>query len=190
MGIRFFTAENRNTIEWSGGTSTELFLHPQGGSFAERRFQFRISTATVVADTATFTRLEGVTRHLMIINGNLELTHEGHYSKYLQPYEQDTFPGEWTTHSKGAVTDFNLMLKDGLSGSLQHIRLEKNQGQSFAATTLHYFLYLVTGKATTQKGDVIKATDLLQIELGGSLYIEATDPCHIIVIAVHGATNH
>lgn len=190
MGIRVFTAENRNTIAWSGGTSTELFLHPQGGSFAERRFQFRISTATVVTDTATFTRLEGVTRHLMILKGTLELTHEGHYTQCLHPYEQDTFPGEWTSHSKGAVTDFNLMLKEGLSGSLQHIRLEKNQAHSFTATARHYFLYLATGMAATQKDVVIKATDLLQIEYGDSLYLEAKDLCHIIIITVHGATDH
>src|SRR3954468_10995977 len=120
MGFQRFTAENRTVINWASGTSTEIFIHPSNGNFAARRFLFRISTATVEAEESTFTFFEGITRHLMILKGELELTHEGRYTKHLKPYDQDTFSGEWSTRSKGKVTDFNLMLKDGAKGLLMH----------------------------------------------------------------------
>ena len=32
---------------WSGGQTTQLFLSPEGGSYPDRTFDFRLSTATV-----------------------------------------------------------------------------------------------------------------------------------------------
>src|SRR3954468_3603561 len=124
MGFQRFTAENRTVINWASGTSTEIFIHPSNGNFAARRFLFRISTATVEAEESTFTFFEGITRHLMILKGKLELIHEGRYTKQLEPFDQDVFSGEWSTRSKGKVTDFNLMLKQGATGSLTHRRIE------------------------------------------------------------------
>src|SRR4051812_46300605 len=118
MSVQLFTAEHRTTVNWAGGTSTELFIYPADGSFADRKFLFRISTATVEVEESTFTFFEGIIRHLMILKGQLELTHEGRYTKHLEHYDQDTFSGEWATFSKGKVTDFNLMLKEGATGSL------------------------------------------------------------------------
>src|SRR5688572_20272876 len=110
MSIQLFTPHKRTTINWAHGTSTEIFIYPANASFAERSFQFRISTATVEADETNFTFFEGITRHLMILKGDLELVHEGHYTKHLKPFDQDIFSGEWNTRSRGRVTDFNLML--------------------------------------------------------------------------------
>ena len=101
MNIQHFTPESRTTINWASGTSTEIFIYPSDGSFADRNFQFRISTATVEAEESTFTFFEGITRHLMILKGELELRHEGRYTKHLKPYDQDVFSGEWETYSKG-----------------------------------------------------------------------------------------
>ena len=132
MSIQLFTPASRNTINWASGTSTEIFIYPADGNFAERNFQFRISTATVEAEESTFTFFEGITRHLMILKGELELLHEGRYTKPLKPYEQDTFSGEWPTRSKGKVTDFNLMLKNGATGSLTHHQFSAENGRVFS----------------------------------------------------------
>src|ERR1043165_8830857 len=123
MSITIHSPDSRTTIHWASGTSTEMFIYPSDGSFADRRFLFRISTATVEAEESTFTFFEGITRHLMILKGNLELIHEGRFTKHLKPYDQDVFSGEWSTRSKGKVTDFNLMLKNGATGSLSHDNL-------------------------------------------------------------------
>lgn len=184
MSIQQFTADSRTTINWASGTSTELFIHPANGSFAERNFLFRISTATVEAETSTFTFFEGITRHLMILKGRLELIHVDHYTKHLEPYDQDIFSGEWSTNSKGKVTDFNLMLKDGATGSLTHHRIEPGDSASFIATTDYYFIYLAAGIATLSNGNTAKVGDLLRIGKGSELAIDAQERCDLVVIEV------
>lgn len=184
MNIQQFTADNRTTINWASGTSTEIFIYPSDGSFTERNFLYRISTATVEAEESTFTFFGGITRHLMILKGELELIHEGRYTKHLKPYDQDTFSGEWSTRSKGKVTDFNLMLKDGATGSLTHHRIEANESLSITAKTNDYFIYLASGTATLGNRNTANAGDLLRIENGSELTIRAEEPCDVVVIAV------
>jgi environmental stress-induced protein Ves len=184
MSVQQFTTEYRKTINWASGTSTEIFIHPADGSFAERNFLFRISTATVAAEESTFTFFAGITRHLMILKGELELIHEGRYTKHLQPYGQDTFSGEWSTRSKGKVTDFNLMLKDGATGSLAHQHIQADAKASFEGKTEYYFLYLAAGAATLSNGNTAKAGDLLWVGKGEELGIAAQTTCELIEIEV------
>jgi len=184
MSIHQFTADGRTTINWASGTSTEIFIHPPNGSFAERNFLFRISTATVAAEESTFTFFKGITRHLMVLKGNLELIHKGRYTKQLGPYEQDVFSGEWNTFSKGKVTDFNLMLKAGATGSLTHHHIETGSDASFIATTDHYFLYLASGTATLSNGNMAIGGDLLWIGRDSELSMHAQNVCDLVVIEV------
>lgn len=184
MSIHQYTADKRTTINWACGTSTEIFIYPGNGSFAERNFLFRISTATVEAEESTFTFFEGITRHLMILKGELELIHEGRYTKHLQPYDQDTFSGEWSTRSKGKITDFNLMLKNGATGSLRHRSIDAGSSELFTSKTEYFFIYLDTGTATLSNGNTAKAGDLLQIENGTDITIDAKETCNLITIEV------
>jgi environmental stress-induced protein Ves len=189
MSILQFTADDRATINWASGTSTELFIHPSNGSFAERDFLFRISTATVEAEESTFTFFEGITRHLMILKGELELIHEGRYTKHLQPFDQDVFFGEWSTRSKGKVTDFNLMLKAGATGGLTHNRIEAGEHKSFTAETGYYFVYVASGTAALSNGNTTKAGDLLWIEKGLELGVDAQTHCDLVIIEVSVMQN-
>ena len=187
MSIQLLTAEDRHTINWASGTSTEIFIHPAEGTFADRNFIYRISTATVEAEESTFTYFEGITRHLMILKGSLELIHEGRYTKHLEPFDQDTFSGEWKTRSKGRVTDFNLMLKEGAAGSLKDYRLDANNTASFTATTDHYFIYIATGAATLSDGSTVKEGDLIRMSKGTEIEIHTQVACDVIVIEVSAA---
>ena len=184
MNIQQFTPDSRTTINWASGTSTEIFIHPSNGSFADRNFLFRISTATVEAEESTFTFFEGITRHLMILKGELELIHEGRYTKHLKPYDQDTFSGEWSTRSRGKVTDFNLMLKAGATGSLTHHRIEPENGIVFSAKTAFYFLYFASGTATLSNGNTAKAGDLIWIEKDSEVNIQSKERCDVLEIEV------
>ena len=184
MSVQQFTANDRTTINWASGTSTELFIHPSNGSFAERDFLFRISTATVEAEESTFTFFEGITRHLMILKGNLELIHEGRFTKHLKPYDQDVFSGEWSTRSKGKVTDFNLMLKNGATGSLSHEHLEAGNTAAFTGTSGYDFIYFASGTATLNNGHTANAGDLLWISRDSDLDIHAQECCDLVIIEV------
>ena len=113
MSYRIIRKEELSTTAWSGGTTTQLAIWPEGASYASRDFTWRVSTARVDAEESEFTRLPGVSRILMILDGTLELEHEGHHSVRLERFGQDAFDGGWTTRSRGRVTDFNLMMTAG-----------------------------------------------------------------------------
>lgn len=106
------------TTSWSGGTTTQLAIWPEGSSYADRNFTWRVSTAWVDADTSEFTRLPGISRKLMVLDGTLLLRHEGHHEVKLEPFGRDSFMGDWHTVSHGRATDFNLMTTCG-EGTLE-----------------------------------------------------------------------
>ena len=119
MIIRHLTAADFRSSTWSGGTTTELYLHPEHGSYAARDFLFRISSATVDLEESDFTPLPGVERYITPLSGGFTLTHPGMPPVVLPalatPYG---FSGGIATHCVGKATDFNLMLK-GCDGVMQ-----------------------------------------------------------------------
>ena len=54
MKIEHLTAGNFITSTWAGGTTTQLYLYPENGSYANRDFLFRISSATVDLEESGF----------------------------------------------------------------------------------------------------------------------------------------
>jgi environmental stress-induced protein Ves len=144
------------TSRWAGGTTTELLIYPEDSKYSDRSFKWRISSAEVEAAESEFTSLPGISRHIMVTDGQIDLVHEGRYRKLLSPFHQDTFMGDWKTTSHGRATDFNLMLSDGFSGRLEvHFLKEREQME-------------------LDLGDVDRgnATDVLY-PLNGSLRVEA-----------------
>ena len=119
MEIKHLTKDDYNTGKWSGGTTTELLIWPEGASYAERRFAVRISSATVDLDESDFTPLPGVTRYITPLTGGFTLTHPGKRAVVMgildAPYR---FDGGIDTHCDGRATDFNLMLK-GIEGIME-----------------------------------------------------------------------
>lgn len=113
-----------NTSNWSGGSTTELYIYPENSSYKDREFLFRISTAEVSLEHSCFTSLPGYSRYIMPLKGEMELKHKGHHHIKLNLFEQDYFQGSWDTESKGKCTDFNLMLKEGLNGGIDVIKEE------------------------------------------------------------------
>jgi environmental stress-induced protein Ves len=109
------------TSNWSGGTTTELYIYPKDAIYSQRDFKWRLSSAKVEVEKSTFTLLPGISRLIMIIEGELILEHEGHHNSILKEFQQDSFSGDWTTTSFGRVTDFNLMITDGYKGNLEEI---------------------------------------------------------------------
>jgi uncharacterized protein len=112
------------TSQWSGGTTTQLLIYPEDSEYSERNFKWRLSSAKVEVEKSTFTHLDGISRILMIIDGEIRLEHQGHHSIILKPFEQDSFKGDWTTISFGKVTDFNLMMSEGCIGKLEALLLQ------------------------------------------------------------------
>ena len=126
MKFKALSKLNYKTTKWSGGDTTELYIYPEDSSYEKRDFLFRLSSATVNLEKSTFTKLEGVSRKLMLLSGEMELVHKDKYNKKLKSFEQDSFMGSWDTESYGKATDFNLMTRLNCGGELKHIKISPN----------------------------------------------------------------
>ncbi len=119
MKLTIRKKEDFTVSKWSGGTTTELYLYPSTGSYADRDFQIRVSSATVDLEQSAFTSLPGVRRFLTTLKGDMKLCHKGHYEREMKPFEVESFLGDWETTSEGKVVDFNLMLKGDADGEMR-----------------------------------------------------------------------
>jgi len=119
MIIEFTKGSQHNTIKWSGGTTTELAIYPKEASYKDRNFLLRISTAKIKTEASEFTKLKGISRKLMILNGEINIEHKNHYSKTLKKFDQDSFEGDWDTKSFGKAVDFNLMINGNAKAQIE-----------------------------------------------------------------------
>lgn len=150
MKHSLITSEMCATTNWSGGTTTELFIFPENSEYKKRDFEFRISNATVEIETSSFTPLEGVFRTLMVLDGEMSLNHEGHHSKTLKKFDTDEFQGGWKTSSKGTCVDYNLMTMGNTKGELEGIYLESYQLKNFTIDSNIKFLCIYTHKGNAE----------------------------------------
>ena len=166
MDYTIITSENFKPASWSGGTTTQLFIFPPTASYQERNFQFRLSTATVEVEKSDFTALPGFSRKLMILAGEITISHEGHYTKQLNRFDVDSFEGHWKTSSVGKCTDFNLMTTGSATGEISACVVEKGTSVSVSIKENcdWFFIYLSSGKisieidnkiTTLSKGDLL-----------------------------------
>lgn len=124
MRAEIIRSDNFNTTAWAGGTTEQIYIYPPGSSYKDREFLFRLSCATVNAEESVFTKLPGVNRILLLLEGALRLSHgDGHPEKVLLPGMQQSFSGDLETVSHGKGRDFNLMTRENVSGSLTHTTL-------------------------------------------------------------------
>ncbi|MDG1146724.1 MAG: HutD family protein [Crocinitomicaceae bacterium] len=145
MPHHFIPSNSVKTIKWSGGTSSELFIYPEGSDFKTGNYQVRLSIATVEVETSVFTSLPGVNRTLMVLKGQLHLKHEGQHETVLNPLEKDQFSGNWNTKSWGKVTDFNLMTKGNCNGVLNGYSLKETQTLSLHSSEQKTFIHIREG---------------------------------------------
>lgn len=114
--VEIIPASSFKTSYWSGGTTTELFIWPQGSSYAERRFKARISSAFVELSESVFTPLPGVKRFLTPLCRGFSLTVNGKNVELLHGGVLEFSGGDDVT-CRGSGRDLNLMLK-GCVGSM------------------------------------------------------------------------
>lgn len=122
QNIKVIKKEQQIVNQWAGGTTSQLAIYPESASYKDRDFIWRLSTAVVELEESTFTKLPGYDRYLMVLDGELKLVHNEHHNAVLKQYQQDSFKGAWDTTSYGTGRDFNLMVKEGMKGSLEYYK--------------------------------------------------------------------
>ena len=149
--IKCFESNN-----WSGGTTTPLFIYPATANYLELNFSFRLSTATVKVEQSIFTSLPAVSRKLMVLDGETTLTHKNHHSKKLTKFEADEFKGDWETTSVGKCTDFNLMTTKGTTGELESLDLLENKTLEYQIENKWnwFFIYVYKGEITINSNQI------------------------------------
>lgn len=190
MEMLVIQKQSHKTTNWSGGTTTELFIYPRESEYQKRNFLFRVSTATIEIKESQFTKLDEVNRKIMILDGKIELIHEGRYSKNLDKFDTDTFSGEWNTRSIGKATDFNLMTKGNVNGHMLHLGFETENTKTvnFNVKTQKALFYICSGKLqicdkTVESGDVIFLETLSNNK---SIDVKAVTKSDIIVVELAG----
>jgi len=176
MKIKIFKTENFKTSQWSAGSTTELFIYPKSADYQLRNFDFRLSTAKVEAEESNFTVLDGFSRKLMILEGEITIAHEGKYTRKLSKFGIDNFEGNWNTSSKGKCTDFNVMTSPQFKSKLDCKILSANQLDKieFDAEYSFLFVYVLSGKIDVNVDtdtNFLKQSDLFVLEGNFNLLI-------------------
>ncbi|GGG44233.1 HutD/Ves family protein [Bizionia arctica] len=189
MKISILSQKQFLTSQWSGGSTTQLYILPKNSCYAERNFELRISTAKVEVEKSTFTALPGIHRKLMILEGEMNIAHEGHYSKQLKPFDVDTFSGDWKTTSLGTCTDFNVMTTHQLQIELYHVSMEaiSNYKLKPKETCKNLFLYATSGKIQLQLMEInyiLETGSLLVVEnlSASSISIHSAEAFGLVVL--------
>ena len=101
------------TTSWSGGTTTQLAIAPEGARYADRDFLWRLSSATVELGHSDFTPLPDYDRLLAVLEGEIRLKIGGQDPFLLAPGRVAAFDGGVPVESWGRCVDFNLMVRKG-----------------------------------------------------------------------------
>jgi uncharacterized protein len=193
MHVTFIPKLSQKETEWSGGTTTQLFIFPKETSYAERDFLFRISSANVKVEESIFTKLPGVSRAIMILEGELKIEHEGKNSIVLKKFDTDIFEGSWNTKAFGKCTDFNLMTTGNCKGNLQCIVLNLNQHFTKTLFTPENYIgyYLLKGEveiSVLDKKYILNQNDFILLESENKteeFKIEATEYSELVEAEIY-----
>ena len=183
MNYKVIKARSFKSSPWSGGETTELFIYPRDSKYVARDFQFRLSTATVNVEESTFTSLPGITRTLMVVGGEMTLTHKAHHTAKLGRFDSDNFKGDWTTSSKGKCVDFNLMTMGYTKGTVESLHANKGKQVvfSFSDNIQHLVIYVPSGQIKIEN-ETIETGDLVVFENPTkSIEIISVEKCDLII---------
>lgn len=142
MTTTHISSDKFKTTKWSGGLTTELFIYPSNASYVAKDFSFRLSTATVEVQESIFTPLQSISRTLLVLRGEMKLSHKNHHSVSLESGDIDRFDGGWETSSFGTCSDFNLMTMGGTTGDLASVNLMTNENQTIQSADTENWLIL------------------------------------------------
>lgn len=159
MALVRLTPADYVTTQWSGGSTTQLVIAPEGAVYADRDFLWRVSSATVELEESDFTALPDYWRCISTVRGDMTLTHNGGAPLTLHPGEVHEFDGGDDTHSVGRCTDFNLMLrKDRAAGHMGSLFLSPGRTRYSAGDeTEELLLFCAEGScAVTAKDETVR----------------------------------
>lgn len=184
MNLIHLKPDNYVVSTWSGGTTTQIGIAPQGAVYADRTFMWRISSATVDLEVSDFTPLPDYDRLIATLEGEIDVTHNGGEAIHLSPYCIHSFDGGWETRSEGKCRDFNLMTRKGVcTGRMEAV-------MSPASVTIGgkendtAILYCGMGEVCVQAADqtvTLKQGEALQLESAEEILLAVSGEGRLIL---------
>ena len=188
MSYLVIKAKELEVKKWSGGTTTQLFIWPETSTYKEGNYLARISTATVTKEKTVYTPLPEVARTLMVLEGEITLTHKDQHTSDLLPYEIDQFQGDWHTTCIGTATNFNLMTKGSTQGTINPIQLQPNSVEEIKINGNLIVIY------TIDKAIISHNNNLISLEKGDTIifrevkdqiiYMQSSNTAHVAVVTI------
>lgn len=187
MKITQFPVESCPVSRWSGGSTTQIAIEPPDSEYGKRDFLWRVSSAVVELEESRFTALPDYNRWIAVLEGKMELSHNGCFAAELHPGGTYAFDGGVETYSKGKCRDFNLMLRKGkCTGVMEKLCLHSGVTKKLHEDSA-VVIYCVEGKAVLSgegghwdvtEGNVTYIRDVSQCLL------EASDDAKLMVCRI------
>lgn len=110
--------------QWTGGTTTQLYISPECSELSRRDFNLRISSASFTDTSSKFSDFTGYQRFILPLEGKLTIRHEQGSPIALSPYEVHHFDGSVETYAENSpdCIDFNLIVKNDIASELSVLR--------------------------------------------------------------------
>ncbi len=192
MNIDIYKAEDFKISKWSGGSTTELYIHPLTATYAAGNFNFRISSATLEIENSDFTILPGVSRQLMVLKGSIKLSHKNHHEIQLNKREIDCFDGSWETSAVGTCVDFNLMTKGNTKGKISSVFVSAAKSLNFQLDETCEFIIFYACEGNMQCHFGSKTRNLNQGELmvitnplNEVVALQSSEDCAMAVVHIY-----
>lgn len=98
---------------WDGGQTFEYHIFPETAVYANRDFLFRFSSASIEKVPSVFTKFEGYTRFLVMLDNDLQIIRNGVEERYT-PQQVFVFDSSDNIVSYSPGHDFNLMVNHAI----------------------------------------------------------------------------
>lgn len=185
--MQIFNQQNFLTTKWNGGKTTQLYIFPENGNFKTGEYDFRISTASVEINESTFTLLSNTNRNLMVLKGELKLSHQGKEFSKLFPFDSEKFKGHWNTTSIGKSVNLNVISKHTIQSNYNIVQLKSSECFELNTNDFHHFIYLVEGELNikeAQKSITIQQGELCKLTPKQLIGINASSPSVFVCIEI------
>ena len=186
MRLEHLKVSDYSQSTWTGGITRQIMIEPREALYAGRGFLWRLSSALIELSESDFTPLPDYDRQILVLEGELKLTHDAGGVIGLAPFEAHAFDGAASTHACGRCRDFNLMTRKGrCAGGLSALHprepfsLFKPEEETFA-------FYCAQGQARiAAQGEVILLfrEETLLISNGAGKLSLAGEPGAILILA-------
>ena len=158
--IKAIKSSQYATTEWSGGSTSEIYIYPIDGDFKSGNYQARISLAKVDVEESLFSPLPGVERTLTVLEGDHQLSLNDRGFVPVNQYSPVTFSGDEKTESRGKALNFNFMKKTSEKHEVNVMQADQTEKIVVMPKYKNALIFIIDGKTKTDVGELTNQDSL------------------------------